>query len=211
MIFKSSFQPNPFCDYMILLEISKQEVNQIQSFLFSTGILYRKTWWAVFRPLTFWHVLQFKLLMSPAGRGGFLHRTIQNNSSARSHHIARRTCWFAMHGPPPLADSGTRQGCGSSQLHIQQTVLRKSMPILLSYSFHLISQDNVTDPSCKALSGFNVTDCAVLRRPKNLTGRYSPMVETHAIPELAWVFVYSTSQTPFKICPCKHCINYVET
>lgn len=85
------------------------------------------------------------------------------------------------------------------------------MPILPPHSSHLLSQDNVTDSSCKIFSGFKVTDCAVLHRPKNLKGCYSPMVEMQPEPELAWVFLHNTSQTPLKICPCKHWIHYIET
>lgn len=81
------------------------------------------------------------------------------------------------------------------------------MPILPPRSFHLLSQGDVTDPSCKGLPGFNITDYAVQHRPKNLKGRYNPMVEMQPVPELAWVFLYDTSQTPFKICPFKHWTN----
>jgi len=89
---------------------------------------------------------------------------VQDSTTAHEKPEAGR---FAMPSPPPPADHGTGRGHGSPQFHLQQTVLRKIMPVLLLHSSHLLSQDNVTNPSCKALSGFSVADCVVLHRPKN--------------------------------------------
>lgn len=74
--------------------------------------------------------------------------------------------------PSSLSPSrrGPEWGSGSSHFSIHQPLLRKSLLVLSSHSSHLLSQDNAADPSCKVISGFNITvDCAVLQRTDHTT------------------------------------------